>query len=212
MAKLPIIKKIIEASFGLSAVLFIVLLPYTPSTLTTLIKIAPICMLAILVLLAKGNWKKLVILAALTFSAGGDIFMELDNFIFGLSAFFIAHICYLVVFFHHIEFKKNRILLSLLIVTSTVISAIILSPNLGELANAVYFYITIIAIMGIAASLGAKNHPLVILGALIFMVSDSIIAFNRFNAPIEDARYAIMITYYLAQYLLTIDARSNQYT
>jgi hypothetical protein len=64
MAKLPIIKKIIEASFGLSAVLFIVLLPYTPSTLTTLIKIAPICMLAILVLLANGNWKKLVILAA----------------------------------------------------------------------------------------------------------------------------------------------------
>jgi uncharacterized membrane protein YhhN len=44
------------------------------------------------------------------------------------------------------------------------------------------------------------------------MVSDSIIAFNRFNAPIEDARYAIMITYYLAQYLLTIDARRNQYT
>jgi uncharacterized membrane protein YhhN len=203
--------KIIEAIFWLSAGLFIVLLPYTPSVLTTLLKIVPITMLAILVIRATGDWKRIGILAALGFSAGGDIFMESDNFIFGLSSFLIAHICYLVVFCRNIEFNRLRVLLAIIIASSTLIFATILSPNLGELAIAVYFYIGVIAVMGITTSLGAKNHPLVILGALAFMVSDSIIAYNRFDAPIEGARYPIMITYYLAQYLLTVDARNNRY-
>jgi uncharacterized membrane protein YhhN len=212
VAKLFTANKIIEAIFWLSAILFIVLLSYTPSLSTTLLKIVPIAMLAILVLRSTGDWKRLGILAALVFSAGGDIFMELDNFIWGLSSFLIAHICYLVVFCRNIEFNLLRVLLALIIVSSTFISATILTPNLGELAIAVYFYIGVIAVMGITTSLGAKNHPLVILGALAFMVSDSIIAFNRFDAPIEGARYAIMITYYLGQYLLTVDARNNRYT
>ena len=212
MAKLSTADKTIEAIFWLSAIFFIALLPYTPSVLTTLLKIVPITMLVILVLRSTGDWKRLGILAALVFSASGDIFMELDNFILGLSSFLIAHICYLVVFCRNIEFNLLRVLLALIIVSSTFISATILTPNLGEMAIAVYFYIGVIAVMGITTSLGAKNHPLVILGALAFMVSDSIIAFNRFDAPIEGARYAIMITYYLAQYLLTVDARNNRYT
>jgi uncharacterized membrane protein YhhN len=211
VAKSLTANKIIEAIFWLSAILFIVLLPYTPSVLTTLLKIVPITMLAILVIRATGDWKRIGILAALGFSACGDIFMESDKFIFGLSSFLIAHICYLVVFCRNIEFNRLRVLLALILVSSTFISATILSPNLGELAIAVYFYIGVITIMGITTSLGAKNHPMVILGALTFMVSDSIIAFNRFDAPIEGARYAIMITYYLAQYLLTVDARNNRY-
>jgi uncharacterized membrane protein YhhN len=211
VAKLSTADKTVEAIFWLSAILFIALLPYTPSVLTTLLKIVPIAMLAILVLRSTGDWKRIGIFAALVFSASGDIFMEQDNFILGLSFFLIAHICYLVVFCRNIEFNLLRLLLGLIIVSSTFISASILSPNLGELAIAVYFYIGVIAAMGITASLGANNHPLVILGALAFMVSDSIIAFNRFDAPIEGAHYAIMVTYYLAQYLLTVDARSNRY-
>ena len=117
-----------------------------------------------------------------------------------------------MVFCRNIEFNLLRVLLALIIVSSTFICATILRPNLGELAIAVYFYIGVIAVMGITTSLGANNHPLVILGALAFMVSDSIIAFNRFDATIEGARYAIMIIYYLAQYLLTVDARNNRYT
>jgi uncharacterized membrane protein YhhN len=203
--------KSIEMTFWLSAILFIVLLPYTPSALTTILKIVPIAMLAILVFTSTGDWRRYGILVALAFSAGGDIFMETEYFIFGLASFLIAHICYLVVFCRNIEFNLLRVLLALTIVSSTFISASLLSPNLGELAVAVYFYIGVIALMGITASLGAKNHPLVILGALAFMISDSIIAFDRFNAPIDNARYAIIITYYLAQYLLTIDVRNNRY-
>jgi uncharacterized membrane protein YhhN len=211
VAKLFSANNAIETGFWLSALLFIALLSQPPSLLTTVVKIVPIAMLAILVMRASGDWKRIGILAALVFSAGGDIFMEQDDFILGLRFFLIAHICYLVVFWHAIEFNLLRVLLALVIVSATFISASILSPNLGELAIAVYFYIGVIAVMSITASLGAKNHPLVILGALAFMLSDSIIAFNRFDAPIEGARYVVMITYYLAQYLLTVDARSNRY-
>jgi uncharacterized membrane protein YhhN len=211
VAKLFSANNAIETGFWLSALLFIALLSQPPSLLTTVVKIVPIAILAILVMRASGDWKRIGILAALVFSAGGDIFMAQDDFILGLSFFLIAHICYLVVFWHSIEFNLLRVLLALVIVSATFISASILSPNLGELVIAVYFYIGVIAAMGITASLGAKNHPLVILGALAFMVSDSIIAFNRFYAPIEGSRYVVMITYYLAQYLLTVDARSNRY-
>jgi uncharacterized membrane protein YhhN len=211
VAKLFSANNAIETGFWLSALLFIALLSQPPSLLTTVVKIVPIAILAILVMRASGDWKRIGILAALVFSAGGDIFMAQDDFILGLRFFLIAHICYLVVFWHSIEFNLLRVLLALVIVSATFISASILSPNLGELVIAVYFYIGVIAAMGITASLGAKNHPLVILGALAFMVSDSIIAFNRFYAPIEGSRYVVMITYYIAQYLLTVDARSNRY-
>ena len=82
-----------------------------------------------------------------------------------------------------------------------------LSPHLGEMQIAVYLYMAVIMAMAAAALTGRNNHPLVALGALMFVLSDSLIAINRFVEPVPGARYWIMSLYYGAQYLLTWDAR-----
>ena len=77
---------------------------------------------------------------------------------------------------------------------------------------AVYLYMAVITAMAAAALCGRGNHPLVALGALMFVLSDSLIAVNRFVEPVPGARYWIMALYYGAQYLLTWDARRTPAT
>ncbi len=80
-------------------------------------------------------------------------------------------------------------------------------PLLGDLAPGVYLYMGVISVMAAAAISGRDNHPLVGLGAVLFVLSDSLIAINRFVTPVPGAGYAIMLLYYAGQYWLTHDAR-----
>lgn len=204
--------KSITFLFWVSSALFLGSLTQAPSLLTVLLKITPILCLIVLVCRTEGDWRKYIILAALLCSAGGDISLELNNFTLGLSCFFLAHFFYILIFFNHIAPTPARSMLALTIITSTIFLGIFLTPHLGELTLPVYAYMAIITIMGVGASLGSKHHPAIIIGALIFIVSDSLIALNRFYEPIPGARYAIMSTYYLAQFLLTTDARKGNYS
>ena len=47
-----------------------------------------------------------------------------------------------------------------------------------------------------------SSFNLVFLGALLFIMSDSVIGLNRFTGPVEHAGPIVMSTYLLAQYLL----------
>ena len=49
---------------------------------------------------------------------------------------------------------------------------------------------------------GARSARLVFLGSLFFLLSDSMIAVNKFHAAIPLAGFLIMITYITAQYLI----------
>jgi uncharacterized membrane protein YhhN len=46
----------------------------------------------------------------------------------------------------------------------------------------------------------ANNY--ILIGAIVFVSSDSILAFNKFYAPITHASFFIMVTYCMAQYLI----------
>ena len=70
-------------------------------------------------------------------------------------------------------------------------------------------YTSVITVMGISAairpnSVGKESYALVLSGAVIFMLSDSTIALNKFiyNGELPYARVVIMVTYLLAQYLI----------
>ena len=78
-----------------------------------------------------------------------------------------------------------------------------LFPHLGDMLTPVAAYLFIILVMGISAALGAANHALVIAGALLFILSDSLIAMNRFLTPVPLSGFLIMMTYYLAQFSIT---------
>lgn len=151
------------------------------------------------------------ILLALIFSCCGDVLLMFVStnelfFLLGLASFFIAHIFY-IIFFHHVRVRENIksnpwLLVIVVIFYATLISW--LSPYLGELKLPVRMYGIIISIMFMLAMhmLYIKNKiagKWMMMGALLFIISDSVLAINKFYQPFEVANVTIMLTYGLAQ-------------
>lgn len=160
-----------------------------------------------------------ILLAALVFSWIGDVillFTELGEiyFILGLLSFLTAHILYCVVFNrqNRIRKKQNKsffIVGSILIALYLIGMISVLAPFLGELRIPVSVYASVISIMLLFAFNGLlvwekPGNFLVFLGAFFFIVSDSILAVNKFYAPIPKSSFFIMLTYLLAQYLIVV--------
>ena len=155
---------------------------------------------------------------ALVFSWMGDILLMFESlnsnyFIFGLIAFLIAHVFYIVLFDQvRIREKFKQSLLPLLPIAIYYILLIsLLQPNLGEMQKPVSIYGLVISIMlSFAADLWRLKDKtasfLIIFGALLFIISDSLLAINKFYRQFEYAGIAIMLTYGIAQLLITLGA------
>ncbi len=157
------------------------------------------------------------LLSALSFSWIGDvllIFTELAElfFILGLVSFLISHVFYIVLFFKQDAskpMKKGVFAIGALLVAlylGSFLSVII--PYLGEHKIPVIVYGTVISIMLVTAIRGtlvwkSNANLLILLGAIAFVASDSLLAFNKFYAPYACASSLIMITYLVAQYSIT---------
>ena len=155
------------------------------------------------------------ILAALFFSWVGDVLLMFQGedqlfFLLGLSSFLIAHIFY-IVFFHNIRLRENiksSWLLLFIVVVYYAVLITMLSPYLGAMKLPVRVYGIFISFMFLLAMhmLFIKNKPaglLMMIGALFFVVSDSILAINKFYQSFESAGITIMLTYGLAQLFIT---------
>ena len=77
-----------------------------------------------------------------------------------------------------------------------------LLPNLGNLQFAVVAYLMAIATMGLFAFQSSLPMRWAVLGAILFIISDSFIAINKFISPIPYESYWIMSSYYMAQFML----------
>jgi uncharacterized membrane protein YhhN len=54
-------------------------------------------------------------------------------------------------------------------------------------------------------------NSIILIGAIFFVTSDSLLAINKFYNPIQSANFLIMFTYIVAQYLITFGTlRLNQ--
>lgn len=83
----------------------------------------------------------------------------------------------------------------------------LLKPNLGELFYPVVVYGVAVSIFGLVATLNfvttrTKASLFLVVGAMLFVISDSMIALNKFHEPQTIYPVAIMVTYILAQYLI----------
>lgn len=190
----------LELLFLVSSLCYLLTIQFGPYRGSYIVKSIPILSLAALVL--TGSQNRLIFLGLL-FSAGGDIALDLDRgryFVHGLGLFLVAHIFYTAAFLQG-GWLTNRLTLTVIsiLVVYAVAMSLLLRPKLGNLAVPVYLYIAVITAMGISASF---RGSWVLAGALIFMLSDSMIAINKFLQPIPGSNYWIMITYYLAQYLI----------
>ncbi|XDD44631.1 lysoplasmalogenase [Leptospira sp. WS60.C2] len=152
----------------------------------------------------------------LVFSAFGDTFLAIPKegyFVPGLGSFLIAQLIYAYAF--TLDSKIKPILaIPFLIFGSSFF--IVLAPKLGELTIPVGFYISAICLMGWrAAARNSITKPfyLGLLGALVFILSDSIIAYSMFlNREMDRtvASLGIMVTYYLAQLLIYVATKSEE--
>src|SRR5436190_10207063 len=161
--------------------------------------------------------KKWVVLALL-FSWGGDVLLMFESmngnfFIFGLVAFLIAHIFY-ILFYENVIRKEGlskNYWWFLPVIIYYIALIYILSPNLGDMKMPVRIYGIVISYMLIQAlQTGTiKNRDaaiFLIAGAVLFITSDSILAINKFYESFEYAGMAIMLTYVIAQLLITLGA------
>lgn len=156
------------------------------------------------------------IVLALAFSWAGDVLLMFESlngsfFIFGLAAFLVAHIFYIILFDQiRVKERVRQSLLPLLPLAIYYFLLIsLLQPHLDEMQKPVSIYGLIICIM---LSFGIdlwriKDRQVsfyIILGALFFVVSDSILAINKFYRHFEYAGIAIMFTYGIAQLFITL--------
>jgi uncharacterized membrane protein YhhN len=151
------------------------------------------------------------VITALIFSWTGDILLMFEPkdkifFVLGLSAFLTAHIFY-IIYFHHVRVRENIkgnpwLLLIVVIYYAALIT--LLSPYLGEMKWPVRVYGIVISFMFMLAMHMAfiKNKQAglwMLTGALLFILSDSTLAINKFYQPLEGAGIVINLTYGLAQ-------------
>ncbi|QUJ67355.1 lysoplasmalogenase [Photobacterium sp. GJ3] len=154
-------------------------------------------------------YQKLII-AGLLCSVVGDICLMLpkDRFVAGLASFLLAHVIYSVAFWGELAGPIVWWLPALL-GGAGIIVYLLLLPSLGRLAVPVAVYIAVILQMTWAAGeywlttrTGAGLAAFA--GALIFLISDTLLALDRFRGRFAAATGGIMTTYYLSQALLVI--------
>jgi len=156
---------------------------------------------------------------ALFFSWVGDIFLLFQPlneklFMLGLVAFLIAHIFY-VIDYRKLRFQvkkdnKSQTFINVRIVFLVLIGIALYSTLFNHIDNLkipIAIYTIVIIIMAIAAvqrkgRTSDRSFLLIYFGALLFIMSDSMIAINKFIEPIIYGRVLIMLTYIFAQYLI----------
>jgi uncharacterized membrane protein YhhN len=153
---------------------------------------------------------KTAILVGLGLSLIGDVFLIFDKTMFvpGLIVFLLAHFCYIAAFYQ-LPVMPNAIYAAVPFVLFFAFFMRILWRGLGPMKIPVFIYALAICMMGRFAlnrylNLQTMESALAFAGALIFIVSDSLLAFDKFNKPIAKKDIYILGTYFLAQWLIAL--------
>ena len=143
----------------------------------------------------------------LMFSVLGDILLAWpeDLFVFGLGAFLVAHLAYLKAYL--VDCRRLALLpLAVALIAGVSLLGVMASSGLGDLLIPVCVYALAISAMlwRALARLGTqvpkKSAMLAAAGALIFVVSDSLIGIDRFVIKFSAAPYLIILFYWLGQW------------
>jgi uncharacterized membrane protein YhhN len=140
-------------------------------------------------------------------SAVGDVALEIPNMIAGMAAFGLAHVCYAAAFFAIIRrdgvmWKAWPLVVVLLAISIELAVLLWAGMNAAGLLGPALGYQMIISSMAVLALL--SRAPMIAkVGALVFMLSDTILAFEIFNNA-EVLPGSVWITYAAAQIMLAI--------
>jgi uncharacterized membrane protein YhhN len=173
----------------------------------------PLILLSLLVLYSFSVSKRnKVYIMALLFSFFGDVFLLFSgelNFILGLVSFLIAHLLFIKIVIKRIRKTaiRNVIGSSFLFFIIFCMLIYVLRNSLGELLIPVIIYGLTISIFGTVALIDYLNKKSqesiwMFAGALVFVISDSVLAINKFYEPKLVFEVIVMSTYILAEFLI----------
>jgi uncharacterized membrane protein YhhN len=158
------------------------------------------------------------VLIAFFFSWVGDNFLMFSDknelfFFAGVGGFFVAQLTYIYTFASFSEvnirgpIQKNLwLILPFLVYVAGIY--LLLFPGLEGLMKPIIL-VYALSLMGMSmmalnrkGRVGQESFSLVFIGSLLFLISDSMIALNKFYQEFTLAGFWIMITYIAAQYLI----------
>ena len=169
--------------------------------------------------LSHAEFRSTAVWLAIFFSLAGDALLMFETgdpkfFMFGLAAFLLAHIFYILSYRQHQDKSLEgslkgiqKIRFSFPIVLAGTGLIVVLYPSLGALKIPVVVYalVLIAMVLNSVFRYGRTTNisfGLVFLGSILFMLSDSVLAINKFFKPVPSAGFLIMSTYILAQFLI----------
>ncbi len=152
----------------------------------------------------------LAIIAGIAFSLVGDVALMLPKkrIMIGMGAFLVAHVAYIVSFSSGTSAISNVWLLLPFLVYALIMGWTVL-PHAGKLKLPVGIYEIAIMVMAWRAlermlQMGNTGATLALAGAVLFVISDSLWACNFIVKRCKKAQVLILITYYLAQWLIVL--------
>lgn len=153
------------------------------------------------------------VVVALVLSLIGDVLLlpAIDRFVGGLAAFLAAHVAFIVAFAAEITAgpvgERWQLIAGVVLAIAfwVVVGRRIIAASAGRdpvLGRAVTSYVgalTLMVMLGVGV-----GAPLAAIGATVFAVSDAVLGWNRFVAPIESGRLLTHIPYHVGQGLLAL--------
>lgn len=124
-----------------------------------------------------------------------------------------VHVCYFIFFIKNINHTRpwnqhwTQLAAATLILVYVVEFYVINHEAFRELGWETLLYVAAIGVMGVSAAFrdkvqNPKTYYKVLAGALFFILSDSLLAINKFVNPFEFANLLVLLTYGVAQFLL----------
>lgn len=160
------------------------------------------------------------VMFGLFFGCLGDVFLmlrtEMDYFVPGLISFLLGHLFYVRANLMQFQYSFPKVLLAVLpLGFGLYFYSNYLFDSLGDMSIPVAIYVLVIAVMTVSAlfrkrEVGAMSYIWMVAGCILFLVSDSVLAYDKFVLPIENSGLIIMSTYILAQFAITKGALDSK--
>jgi uncharacterized membrane protein YhhN len=149
------------------------------------------------------------IVVGLLLSTLGDVFLMLpfDGFVFGLGSFLLAHIAYLVALRQRGGWWRVRWPMLVYAVIASLVFARLWPGLPVELRVPVIVYVIALAGMAAQAASVWREHSstatrIAAIGGACFVVSDALLALDRFSSPLPHASVWVLATYWIAQWCI----------
>jgi len=194
--------RFLQFSFISVAAIFLIFLSVLPYPVFIILKVTPAIIAIVITFFYGKSERKPLPIFIFFFMGAGDLFLGLSRtrfFTFALASFMIANILLLIYMIPYARKSKASTIRASAIVVFSIVIGFITLPGSDDFFIPVLFYLMMISAMAFVSAFNSKGS-LVYVGAVFFLLSDSLIAYDKFVHQVHGSLSVILILYYLALY------------